>query len=58
MSGKFSKSITSKRNTRSRALLDTNIWRYVVDDGSEGALKRIDASRAVRLWSRQASSEP
>jgi hypothetical protein len=38
MTAKFHEEMKRRGKGRARALLDTNIWRYVVDNGSQGAL--------------------
>jgi hypothetical protein len=42
---------TTPLSIRRRALLDTNIWRYVVDNGSQGSLLRLarGGSHAVQI---------
>src|SRR5262245_65465207 len=41
MASKIPQDKSSKPNKRKRALLDTNIWRYVIDNEAQGHLPRI-----------------
>ena len=51
MTTKFPENTTREPDGRKRALLDTNIWRYVVDNDSQGALLRLarDGSYNVQV---------
>jgi hypothetical protein len=51
MTSKLPDRINPRRSGKKRALFDTNIWRYVVDNGSQGSLLRLarDGSYDVQI---------